>query len=252
MKDEKEEKRHVETCNLRDSPVQVLNGQKVLKKKEGKPVEICFVCRELLPTRMKLNAHIRKHVKCSNCLFPFFSEKQLTMHEKLCRDVSFPCKHCENSYTIVNLERHVENCHQITFEQTYYCYLCLASCSSILKLGQHVFLEHVFNNDALKMIHSEKKLANRVSVCCYLCQSRTIKLTEHLKAHKRCDLCRYQFVSTYLLSKHLKACEQSFLTKSQQNRFIFVLCNVCNKEFSHDLELNEHVQDCHSKQVKNK
>lgn len=198
-----------------------------------------------------LKKHMAKHgeqrpTQCAICHHRFDNERNLELHLKTHKELTFPCEYCLKIFpTLYKLKKHVGRVHIPN-----HCDVC----------------DQIFYDRAEYTKHRKSHIEVEASLTCNICNKTFDKpknLSEHIRLqHKadgklnKCDICNKEFINVSLLKNHVKThnkcfkcnfCELVFSSRYNLETHSVVhtkarnfMCDVCNKTYTTKTSLKNH------------
>eukprot|EP00088_Acartia_fossae_P028869 TRINITY_DN2967_c2_g1_i4.p1 TRINITY_DN2967_c2_g1~~TRINITY_DN2967_c2_g1_i4.p1 ORF type:complete len:610 (-),score=95.44 TRINITY_DN2967_c2_g1_i4:144-1973(-) len=200
---------------------------------------VCDVCCQAFSTKGSLKVHSRKHTgekpyKCNACDQSFSTPGNLKRHKNTHTGVQpFQCDWCKNRFTTrKNLKSHML-IH--SGEKPYSCNICQARFTQSSTLKSHM------------KIHEDKK-----AYTCDICNKSFVQksnMTSHRMRHSserkhECAYCAHKFLSKSDLTRHTRC---HLAPMAVGDHVTLFQCSECNKSFSRNYLLTNHMHKEHSK-----
>lgn len=224
----------------------------------------CFQCSLLFASFEELATHSKVHNKpfvCDSCHQGFTTKGSLTVHQRRhTGDKPYKCDSCDQTFsTPGNLKRH---CRTHTGEKPFTCAECHGKFTSNKNLKSHMLIhsgEKPFSCTICNArftqpstLRSHKKIhAEEKTFSCDICNKTFVQksnMTSHRMRHSiernfGCDFCQNRFHTKADLLRH--AC--SHLAGAAGSHVNLFPCGMCNKSFSLNYLLNNHIHKEHKK-----
>ena len=247
---------------------------------------ICCGCSEKFQSKSSVRAHMKYNIKgdkivCELCDSTFISVASLEEHMKTHNQNK--CTYCRTTFwTDFQLKTHIEDHH---VNQSFKCIKCHSLFESEDSYKKHSvthdgdghkceFCTLEFKTKCEIESHLQKQHIMRNYFCedCKLEFSSNYALDSHLKTHKKktcdCQQCGEKFIEEEDLEKHMAdhhsenefecdVCSKKFSSKSsvethkETHKVSNKKCQLCDKEFKLQIQLENHMSEVHSQNQSN-